>query len=69
MMMPFYIVDWITIGDMERCPYNQNTPERDGWIQRDDRRLLLIALDRWAVDHAYTRTMGASIYDTWGDSL
>lgn len=51
MPIPFYPIDrWIKWKDVERCPYPmfRNHPEWGPWNERDDKRLLLIALDRYA---------------------
>jgi hypothetical protein len=47
---PFDKYDWLKVKDIERCPYAMFTAECGFWSKRDDRRMLLIALDRYA-DH------------------
>jgi hypothetical protein len=49
MITPFWLWDWLTIGDMERNPHDPGTRHSREWSVVDDRRLLLIALDRYAL--------------------
>jgi hypothetical protein len=50
MPIPFHKYDYLKIKDLERCPYPpfRNHPEFTKWNDNDDRRMLLIALDRYA---------------------
>lgn len=45
---PFEKYNYITIGDMERQPFTPFSDEAILWHIKDDRRLFLIALDRYA---------------------
>lgn len=49
-MIPFDVFDWLRIGDIERCPYPpfRNHPKHAEWNTNDEKRLTLIALDRYA---------------------
>lgn len=47
-MKPFDKYDWLKFRDLERCPYAPFTSEAVSWLAKDDRRMLLIALDRYA---------------------
>lgn len=53
MPIPFNLYDYLTWNDFERCPYasfSLNPLEREkayDWIKKDDKRMLLIALDRY----------------------
>jgi hypothetical protein len=47
-MTPFYRFDWLRFRDLERCPFVWYSKECNEWIRQDDRRMLLIALDRYA---------------------
>lgn len=52
--LPFILYEWYGFMDLERCPYasfSSNQEERDKafeWNKKDDFRILLIALDRYA---------------------
>ena len=36
------------LKDLERCPYKWETPECGEWSMKDNERMTLIALDRYA---------------------
>jgi hypothetical protein len=40
--------DHIKWKDIERCPYTFKDPKWTNWSREDEKRLLLIALDRYA---------------------
>jgi len=40
-------------GDIERCPYAFHDPEWSEWSRKDDKRLLLIALERYLIIFDY----------------
>lgn len=46
--MPFEKYDWLKLGDLERCPFVIFSPESAKWGEEDNRRMLLIALERYA---------------------
>ena len=48
MPRPFNKYDWLKIMDLERNPEKPFTQTSVEWFKRDDRRMLLIALDRYA---------------------
>ncbi len=39
--------DYLKWGDVERCPYVFGSPQAAAWLDRDDFRCLLLALDRY----------------------
>lgn len=41
--------------DLERCPFIPFSIEAIEWIRKDDKRLLLIALERWLMIFEYLR--------------
>jgi hypothetical protein len=45
----------ILYKDIERCPYTFRDPEFDEWVKRDERRLTLIALERYLMIFDYLR--------------
>jgi hypothetical protein len=47
-MKSFDKYDYLKMKDLERCPYVWGTKECGEWNIQDDRRMLLIALDRYA---------------------
>lgn len=62
MPIPFDKYNWLRVYDLERCPYPYFTshypptppnPEVVKWIQEDDARMLLCALERYA-EHIIT---------------
>jgi hypothetical protein len=48
MPIPFIDEENITWNDIERCPFPFSHPDWREWNEKDDKRLLLIALDRYA---------------------
>jgi len=56
--------DWLKFSDLERCPYPpfRNHPKFKEWNENDDRRMLLIALDRYADYITTQRIYGSSEY-------
>lgn len=50
MPIPFNKYDYLYIKDLERCPYPpfRNHPKFRDWNDEDDKRMLLLALDRYA---------------------
>jgi hypothetical protein len=42
--------DYLKMKDMERCPYPMFTKECGEWNKKDDERLLIVALERYAED-------------------
>lgn len=48
-MKSFDRYDWLKWKDIERCPYPpfSNHPKHTNWNKQDDKRMLLIALDRY----------------------
>lgn len=48
-LIPFEPIErWIKWIDINRCPYMWGTSEEHNWSFEDNKRLLLIALDRYA---------------------
>ncbi len=45
---PFNEEEWLKWKDIERCPYSMYDEHWASWSKRDDIRLMLIALDRFA---------------------
>lgn len=48
MPFPFHKYEFIKYKDLERSPFTFHSPEYVKWSEEDDKRLLLIALDRYA---------------------
>lgn len=48
MPIPFDIYDWYLFNDLQRCPYRWGTWECREWNKVEDRRILLVMLDRYA---------------------
>lgn len=50
MPIPFYEPKYLKFKDLERCPYSLRTEYRQNceWMIADNKRMLLIALDRYA---------------------
>ena len=47
-MIVFNVYDYLIMNDLERCPYPMFTKECGEWCEQDDKRKILIALDRYA---------------------
>jgi len=49
-LIPYDRYDWLMMKDLERCPYPpfRSHPLFKEWNDNDDRRMELIALDRYA---------------------
>jgi len=47
-MIAFDRYNYLKIKDLERCPYVIWTKEEIEWLKKDNFRMLLIALDRYA---------------------
>lgn len=47
-MIPFDKYHYLKFKDLERCPYVIWTKEEIEWSKKDNFRMLLIALDRYA---------------------
>lgn len=49
MIFPFNQYEFVySFKDIERCPYMWTHPNYSKWIEEDDKRKLLIALERYA---------------------
>lgn len=52
MLIPYDRYDWLMMKDLERCPYPifniENGENQARWSREDDRRMELLALDRYA---------------------
>lgn len=54
-MLRFEMGRLIFYKDIERCPYTFKQPEYDKWTEEDDKRLTLIALERYLMIVDYLR--------------
>lgn len=54
-MLRFEPARLVFYGDLKRCPYVYHSKEAKVWHRRDDKRLLLITLERYIMIFDYLR--------------
>jgi len=69
-LKPFNRYDWLKFKDVERCPYPpfRNDPNWLEWTVNDDKRMLLIALDRYAAYLTAHRVWQSGQWNFWNSS-